>query len=150
MHSLPPFLFLAQSSLPAGTMPLTSGNVGHVESTGTGPASPGTHPADTQPAPGGSSNPFGSLLFIAPLAIVVFLLMFRGPRKEEKARKKMIEQMKKGDRVMTIGGMIGSVVDIRGDEVILKVDEANNVKARYIKSAIQKVLDDDAKPEDKK
>ncbi len=90
------------------------------------------------------------LLPVVLLVVVVYLFMFRGQRKDEKNRKKMIAQMKKGDRVMTIGGMIGSVVDIRGDEVILKVDESNNVKARYIKSAIQKVLDEDGKIEDKK
>lgn len=64
----------------------------------------------------------------------------RGRGKEEKKRKSMLESMKKGDRVQTIGGLIGSVADVRGDEVVLKVDEANNVKMRYVKSAIQRVL----------
>ena len=44
----------------------------------------------------------------------------------------------------------GSVVDVRDDVVVLKVDESANVKAHYLKSAISRVLAEDASPEDKK
>lgn len=77
--------------------------------------------------------------------VVVYFFLFRGQRKEEKKRKGMIAELKKGDRVMTIGGMLARVVSVDGDEVVLKIDESANVKATYRKSAIQEVIDRDDK-----
>ena len=75
----------------------------------------------------------------------LYFFMTRGQRKEEKRRKDMMSDLKKGDRVMTIGGMLASVVSVDDDRVVLKIDEANNVKATYRKSAIQEVIDRDDK-----
>ena len=83
-------------------------------------------------------------------AAILVIMLIRGPRKEEKKRKQMLATMKKGSRVVTIGGLVGSVVDVRDDVVVLKVDESANVKAHYLKSAISRVLAEDASPEDKK
>jgi preprotein translocase subunit YajC len=47
---------------------------------------------------------------------------------------------------MTIGGILGSVVGVQGDEVTLKIDESANVKITVIRSAIQKVLAEGEKP----
>jgi preprotein translocase subunit YajC len=99
------------------------------------------------PAP---SNPFMSFLPIVLVLVVMYLFLFRPKGKEAKQQKAMLESLKRGDRVMTIGGLIGSVVEVRGDEVVLKVDESNNVKERYIKSAIQKVLVDGDKADEPK
>jgi preprotein translocase YajC subunit len=57
----------------------------------------------------------------------------------------MVEELKKGDRVMTIGGLVARVVSVEGDDVVLKIDESANVKATYRKSAIQQVLGGDEK-----
>lgn len=114
----------------------------------TGPAATGT--GDQTKPQGHWTEAIGTLLPFILIFVVLYFLLFRGQKKERDAQKKMLEALKKGDRVMTIGGMIGSVVDVRGDEVVLKIDEANNVKARYIKSAIQKVLETDTKVEDNK
>jgi preprotein translocase subunit YajC len=75
----------------------------------------------------------------------LYFFMTRGQRKEEKRRKDMMGDLKKGDRVMTIGGMLASVVSVDDDRVVLKIDESNNVKATYRKSAIQEVIDRDDK-----
>ena len=134
------------------------------------PAAPATPVAPVAPAPGAAlehttvvvpaSQPAGGkdsggisgllsnpLVMMVPLFIVMYFLLFRGPRKEEKSRKKMISEMKRGDEVMTIGGLIGTVVDVRDERVVIKVDEANNIKETYLKTAIQRVLsaEEDAK-----
>ncbi len=96
------------------------------------------------------SNPLTSFLPIVLVLVVMYLFLFRPKGKEAKQQKAMLESLKRGDRVMTIGGLIGSVVEVKGDEVVLKVDESNNVKERYIKSAIQKVLVDGDKVEEPK
>jgi preprotein translocase subunit YajC len=96
----------------------------------------------TQDAPKPQS-PWAGVMQFAPLILIViafYLFMFRGQKKTEKTRKNMLAEMKKGDEVMTIGGMVARVVSIDDDEVVLKIDESANVKARYKKSAIQQVL----------
>jgi preprotein translocase subunit YajC len=55
----------------------------------------------------------------------------------------MVQALEKNDKVRTIGGIIGTVVDVKGDEVILKVDESNNTKIRVVSSAIGKNLSKD-------
>jgi len=52
----------------------------------------------------------------------------------------MIQSLERNDRVQTIGGIIGTVVDIKGDEVTLKIDESNNTKIKIAPSAIGKNL----------
>jgi preprotein translocase subunit YajC len=127
--------------------------------------SPGSAPAVAQAttvAPGSATpapekaapqGPFGSMMQFLPIILIVgvfYLFIFRGKNKDQKQQKLMLENLKRGDQVMTIGGLIGSVVEVKGDTVVLKVDESNNVKEKYMKSAIQKVLVDDDTAETKK
>ena len=77
------------------------------------------------------------------LLVVLMFVLFGGRAKEEKKRKAMIAALKKGDRVVTMGGLIASVVDVRDNEVVLKVDESTNVKERYTKSSIASVIGTD-------
>ncbi len=51
----------------------------------------------------------------------------------------MIEAVEKGDRVVTIGGILGTVISVQDHEVTLKVDENSNAKIRFQKSAIASV-----------
>lgn len=93
-----------------------------------------------------ASNP-GSMLqtlafFAVPLGIV-YLLILMPKSREDKRRKKMLSALKRGDRVVTTGGMLASVIDVRDSEVVLKVDESANVKARFTRSAIAAVLPDE-------
>lgn len=79
------------------------------------------------------------LLFVilATFAIFYFILI-RPQQKKQKALKKMIEALKKGDRVMTSGGIFGTVVGIKDDIVVLKIDE--NVKIEVVKNAVSTVV----------
>jgi len=77
-----------------------------------------------------------NLIFIALMFVVMYFLLFRGPRKKQQKHKQMVQSLKKNDRVRTIGGIIGTVVDIKDDEVTLKVDESNNTKIRVASTAI--------------
>ncbi len=68
--------------------------------------------------------------------VVMYLILFRGPRKKQQQHKQMVQTLSKNDKVRTIGGIIGTVVDVKGDEVTLKVDESNNTKIKIASSAI--------------
>ncbi len=98
--------------------------------------------APDAPHPGIWSALSGGFLPIILMFVALYFFLFRGQRKEEKRRKSLISEIKKGDRVMTIGGMLARVVSVDGDEVVLKIDESANVKATYRKSAIQEVVVD--------
>jgi len=52
----------------------------------------------------------------------------------------MISAIKKHDRVQTIGGVIGSVVEVKPDYIVLKVDESSNTRITFSRSAIAQVL----------
>ncbi len=87
-------------------------------------------------------NPWASF---APLLIMLGLLYFfmmRGPQKKEKARKQMLSDMKKNDKVRTIGGIIGTVVEVREKEIIVKIDESNNTRIKMVREGIGEVLAD--------
>jgi preprotein translocase subunit YajC len=103
----------------------------------------------TAPA-GGASQGFGSLLTspILPIMAVVVIMMFmssRTKRKQEKARQELLNKMKRGDRVQTIGGILGNIVEVRDNDVLVKVDESNNTKIKFARSAVTKVITEDDK-----
>jgi len=131
-------LVLAQSDVPAeggGTTTSEPGAPGAGGTTGGGTAAPGG-----QAAPPPATNP---LTLLIPMLLVIIVFMWistSGQRKERKKREAMLEALRKHDRVQTIGGVIGSIVEVKDHEVVLKVDETNNVKMRFSKSAIQQVL----------
>ncbi len=92
---------------------------------------------------GAPQGPFGGMGFMYVLLLFFLAMMlmsvFSG-RKEKKRRAEMLTSLKRHDRVQTIGGLIGSVAEVRDDEVVLKIDESTNTKVRVVRSAVQAVL----------
>ena len=97
-------------------------------------------PADTGPAPApGWVQTLYSLGPLILIFVVFYFFIIGGNRRKEKERTALISSLGRGDRVTTIGGIIGSVVDATGDEVVLKIDENNNTKIRITRSAVASV-----------
>lgn len=88
-------------------------------------------------------KPFFPPWILLVLMLVMLFILFRGPRKKQQEHKKMVQSLKKNDKVRTIGGIIGTVVDIKDDEITLKVDESNNTKIKVAPSAIGRNLSGD-------
>ena len=95
---------------------------------------PGTEPP--------ARNPWMQMLPFILIFVVMYLFLFRGPKKKQAEHKKMLNSLQKSDRVRTIGGILATVVDIREDEVTLKVDESNNTKIKVTAGSIAAVLSD--------
>jgi preprotein translocase subunit YajC len=93
-------------------------------------------PEETERTP---QSPLMLVMFLI-LGVYIFLIMFRGPKKKQQEHQKMVASLKKNDRVQTIGGILGTVLDVRDDEILLKIDEGNNTKMRFVPSAIARVL----------
>jgi len=103
-------------------------------------------------APQTSPNLLQTIVQFAPIiiiAVVFFYLTSGQKRKQEKNRKAMIEALKRGDRVQTVGGILGTIVSADGDEIVVKVDESTNTKMRFVRSAIFQVITDETKAETK-
>lgn len=92
-----------------------------------------------EPAPQSQGTPPFFFIVIAALIIMVVFSM-SGQRREKKKREQMLTALKKGDRIQTIGGIIGSVAEVRDDYVLVKVDENANTKVKLARSAVQTVL----------
>jgi|GEM_PF-2971226 len=89
----------------------------------------------SSPPRSGSVGPWMNIGLLVVMAVVIYLAI-REPRKKQQQHKKMIESLQKNDKVCTIGGIIGTVVEVKGDEVVLKVDDSNNTKIHFRTSAI--------------
>ncbi len=102
----------------------------------------------TAPAPtGGGGDPLALWRTWLPLILVVgvfWWIMSRSRSKERRRFEEMLNSLKRNDRVQTIGGILGTVVDVREGEVVIKVDEASNVKIRVTRASIKEVIRDAA------
>jgi len=142
-------LVLAQEDArpaPAPTPPAPAGDGGAPPATNnTNEGQPGPVPVDPnqqqpQQQPQGGSWFLPAMLLI--FLVVMFGMTFMSQRREKKKRNEMLGAMRKNDRVVTIGGIIGTVVEVRESEVVLKVDEGSNTRMRFSRAAIQSVIND--------
>jgi preprotein translocase subunit YajC len=103
-----------------------------------------------QAAAGGS--PMSTLIFVAVLAAIMYFIMIRPQQKQLKTHRELIAGLKKGDEVVTQGGMLGKIYLVSERTVTLEI--ANGVRIRVLKTSIAAkgtVADDvAAKPEEKK
>jgi preprotein translocase subunit YajC len=100
-------------------------------------------------APGGqqgggapAANPFGNTLFMMLALLLVFMIvstMMTG-RREKKRMAQMLAELKRGDRVLTVSGMYGTVHEVKPDAIVLRIDEVSGAKAQFSKSAVSQVV----------
>ena len=99
--------------------------------------------AATQPIPFYADPSRWFLPLIVMVMVLVLFSSSRSKKTEQKKRDDMLRNMKRGDRVVTIGGILGTVVDVRDSEVMLKVDESSNAKIKFTRDAIKRVVEED-------
>ncbi|MES1202061.1 MAG: preprotein translocase subunit YajC [Pseudomonadota bacterium] len=91
-------------------------------------------------AAGGPDTTMAFIVQVAPLAlifIVFYFLMIRPQQRRMKAHQEMITALKRGDVIVTSGGLIGKVKSVQDDEV--RVELAPNVEVRVVRSTISEV-----------
>src|ERR1700741_1080431 len=94
------------------------------------------------------SGLLGSLLPMILIVVVFWFVMIQPERKARKKREAMLSAVKKGDKVMTTGGLYATVASIQDDAIVLQVDEG--VRLRFARSAVQAVVDENASSSDDK
>lgn len=90
-----------------------------------------------------------AILFL-PLILIMYFIVIRPQRREQKEREGMLSSIKKGDVVVTHGGIIGKVVKIKDDRIELKVDESTNTKINFLRTAIYRVMSKETEKEETK
>ena len=90
------------------------------------------------------ANP-NDMILVLLVAVFMFFIFSssRTKKKEQQQRDDMLRNLKRGDRVVTAGGILGSVVDVRDSEVMLKVDESSNAKIKFTRDAIKRVISEE-------
>lgn len=99
--------------------------------------------ANASGAPGaaaGTAAGAGMISFLPLILIflIMYFLMIRPQNKKQKETQKMLEALKKGDKVITIGGIHGTVSNVKDDSVTIKVDD--NCHIEFNRSAIASVV----------
>lgn len=137
--------------IPSGSLILAmQDGVGGVVGADPGTASAPSTTADGSPngvgpAGGGAAqapSPFGGMMFpllLGFLVLMVFTTMMSG-RREKREKRNLMESLGKHDKVQLSGGMIGTVTEIKPDEVVVRVDESTKTTIRFMKSAVVRVI----------
>jgi len=91
---------------------------------------------------------YGTILYIVALFGLLYFLMIRPQQQRQKKHQDLIKGLKVNDKVVTAGGIYGTVVKTKEDTLILRV--ADNVRVEVLKTAIGQVRESSEEEEDKK
>lgn len=94
-------------------------------------------PAYAQAA--GGAGAFGSFIPLILIFAIMYFLLIRPQQKKLKTHQKMVEGLRRGDQVVTQGGVVGKVTKVKDDGEV-EVEIAKGVNVRVIKSTIAQVL----------
>lgn len=88
--------------------------------------------------PAAAPNPIMNLIPIAAIFVIFYFLLIRPQQKQMKEHEAMLKNLKKGDKILTTGGLYGTILGMKGDD--LEVRFAENVKLTVARSAVSKVI----------
>lgn len=88
-------------------------------------------------------SPFSNIWMLLLIGAVIWFLIFAPERKARKQRETMLAALKKGDRVVTTGGLMGQVVEVRETEVTLK---CNETRLTFARSSVHQIVDGKGEP----
>lgn len=92
------------------------------------------------PAAAPAAGGFGMLMPLVLIVGIMYLFMIRPQQKKQKETQKMLDALKKGDKVVTIGGIHGTIASVKENTVLVKVDD--NTKIEFNRTAIATVANE--------
>ena len=123
------FFTLAQQNTSAAATPAQPAGAAQTKTTEQVPAD-----IPAQEEPRSAWDGLGSMAPMIIVMVVLIYFMWRGQKKEQKRRQEMIEGVKVGDKVVTIGGIYGEIVTVKEQSFIVKI--ADNTRVELMKSAV--------------
>ena len=103
--------------------------------------------AGAAPSASATGSLIGSFLPIVLIFVVFYFFLIRPQNKKQKETQKMLDALKKGDKIITIGGIHGTISSVHEKTVIVKVDD--NTKIEFSRNAIASVIVDKVEKEAK-
>lgn len=94
----------------------------------------------TPPPPGGAFPQYPGLIMVVVFFAIFYFLLIRPNQKREKERREMLAALSKGDRVITSGGILGTIVGLNDKTAVLKVSDEPAVKMEVLRGAISRVM----------
>lgn len=91
-----------------------------------------------QAGDGGQSSVFGTLILIPVMLVIMYFLVIRPQRKEEKKRQDMITSLSKGDQVVTNSGIHGKVVEFKENNELVVLNLGKDMNVTFSSSSILK------------
>jgi len=91
-----------------------------------------------QPADQGGASPISTIVLFGSIIAIFYFMIIRPQQKRAKERQRMLDAVKKGDKIVTSGGIYGKVAGM--DDKTLLIEIADNVKVKVDKSAVGAVL----------
>lgn len=105
-------------------------------------------PVLLQQAPGGMESILSSIVPFLLIILIFYFLILRPQQKRQKERLKLLESMKKGDKIVSAGGIHGTIEGIEDKTLLVKI--ADNVKVKMERSAVSTIIGvTDLEPEKK-
>jgi preprotein translocase subunit YajC len=89
------------------------------------------------PQGGSGGSMFSTLIMFALIILIFYFMILRPQQKRQKERQKLLDSVKKGDKVITAGGLHGTVIGLEEKTVLVQV--ADNVKMKFERSAISSI-----------
>ena len=79
------------------------------------------------------------IMMFGTIALAFYFIIIRPQKREQRQRQLMLESVKKGDKVVTVGGIHGVVVDVDTNASIVTVEVAKNVRLNFTKSSVSSI-----------
>ncbi|MDD2595777.1 MAG: preprotein translocase subunit YajC [Bacteroidales bacterium] len=96
--------------------------------------------AQAAPAAGQQGGSYTFLIMIVLIFVVMWFFMIRPQQKKQKELVKFRDSLKRGDKIVTVGGIYGTVVEVKDTTLLIEID--NNVKIRVDKASVVKDFSD--------
>lgn len=86
-------------------------------------------------------NPYMMPMMLFGFALFFYILFVRPQRQEEQKRRAQVAALKKNDKVVTTGGIFGTVTSVETDHIVLRVDDEKGTKIKFARASVARVLD---------
>ena len=96
--------------------------------------------AQAQPAPAPGGSLVSLLIPMGVMFLIIYFLVLYPQKKKQKEMQKMLSEIKKNDRVVTIGGIHGIVKLVSEKEVVLTVDDSNKTRMTFSRDAVARII----------
>jgi preprotein translocase subunit YajC len=105
---------------------------------------PADNPDGIQPVTtSAGGGPYQFVMMMGVIFVIFYFLLIRPEKKKREEQEQKVNSLKKGDKIITAGGIYGSIVGVKDDIAVIKI--AENVKIEILKTAISTIVGDESK-----